>query len=86
MLSVVKLELIPGCSQLFPSNILIWFWFNFFNGFSGVYVIVLWFLLFYFLFCRLNLEEELDHMKVHQSVGKFTIQEFNYVYNKKGKL
>ncbi|KAM6109370.1 centlein [Phoenicopterus ruber ruber] len=32
---------------------------------------------------KLNLEEELDQMKVHQSVGRFTIQEFNYVYNKK---
>ncbi|KAK4816491.1 hypothetical protein QYF61_017452, partial [Mycteria americana] len=35
---------------------------------------------------RLNLEEELDQVKVHHSVGKFTIQEFNYVYNKKGKV
>lgn len=39
-----------------------------------------WFLLFfYLLFCRLNLEEELDQMKVHQSVGKFTVQQFNCV-------
>ncbi|XP_035751472.1 centlein [Egretta garzetta] len=34
---------------------------------------------------KLNLEEELDQMKVHQSVGKFTIQLFIYVYNKKGR-
>lgn len=43
----------------------------------------LWFLLFFFffnlLFWRLNLEEELDQMKVHQSVGKFAVQQFNYV-------
>uniref|UniRef100_A0A8B9UJI2 Centlein n=1 Tax=Anas zonorhyncha TaxID=75864 RepID=A0A8B9UJI2_9AVES len=32
---------------------------------------------------KLNLEEELDQMKVHQSMGKFRIQEFNYVCNKK---
>uniref|UniRef100_A0A8C0FG06 Centlein n=1 Tax=Bubo bubo TaxID=30461 RepID=A0A8C0FG06_BUBBB len=34
---------------------------------------------------KLNLEEELDQMKVHRSIGKYTIQEFNYVYPKKGK-
>lgn len=44
----------------------------------------LWFLLSFFfffnlLFWRLSLEEELDQMKVHQSVGKFTVQQFSYV-------
>lgn len=40
------------------------------------------------LFCRLNLEEELDQMKVHRSVDKATIQELNLCLQqeREGKL
>uniref|UniRef100_A0A8C0ATF8 Centlein n=1 Tax=Buteo japonicus TaxID=224669 RepID=A0A8C0ATF8_9AVES len=35
---------------------------------------------------KLNLEEELDQIKVHQSVGKFTMQEFNCVQQLERRL